>query len=109
MGKPVAGEVVIIPFPQTNLVVGKRRPALVVADLPGDDLILCQKTARARSDQSSIALDAADFERGQLAQPSFIRPQRLFTVEQRVILYSIGKVKTSKLAEVLAKARSLFE
>ncbi len=109
MGKPVAGEVVIIPFPQTNLVVGKRRPALVVADLPGDDLILCQITTRARSDQSSIALDAADFERGQLAQPSFIRPQRLFTVEQRVILYSIGKVKTSKLAEVLAKARSLFE
>ncbi len=109
MGKPVAGEVVIIPFPQTNLVVGKRRPALVVADLPGDDLILCQITTRARSNQSSIALDAADFERGQLAQPSFIRPQRLFTVEQRVILYSIGKVKTSKLAEVLAKARSLFQ
>ncbi len=109
MGKPVAGEVVIIPFPQTNLVVGKRRPALVLADLPGDDLILCQITTRARSDQSSIALDAADFERGQLAKPSFIRPQRLFTVEQRVILYSIGKVKTSKLAEVLAKARSLFE
>ena len=109
MGKPVAGEVVIIPFPQTNLVVGKRRPALVVADLPGDDLILCQITTRARSDQSSIGLDAADFERGQLAQPSFIRPQRLFTVEQRVILYSIGKVKTSKLAEVLVKARSLFE
>ena len=109
MGKPVAGEVVIIPFPQTNLVVGKRRPAVVVADLPGDDLILCQITTRARSDQSSIALDAADFERGQLAQPSFIRPQRLFTVEQRVILYSIGKVKTSKLAEVLVKARSLFE
>jgi mRNA interferase MazF len=109
VGKPVAGEVVIIPFPQTNLVVGKRRPALVVADLPGDDLILCQITTRARSDQSSFALDAADFERGQLAQPSFIRPQRLFTIEQRVILYSIGKVKTSKLAEVLVKARSLFE
>lgn len=78
MGKPVAGEVVIIPFPQTNLVVGKRRPSLVVADLPGDDLILCQITTRARSDQSSIALDAADFERGQLAQPSFIRPATPF-------------------------------
>ena len=34
MGKPVAGEVVIIPFPQTDMVVGKRRPALVLADLP---------------------------------------------------------------------------
>lgn len=42
MGKPVIGEVVVLPFPQTNLQSGKRRPALVVADLVGDDLVLCQ-------------------------------------------------------------------
>lgn len=45
MGKPLVGEVVVLPFPQTNLQAGKRRPALVVADLPGDDLILCQITS----------------------------------------------------------------
>jgi hypothetical protein len=28
MGKPVIGEVVVLPFPQTNLQSGKRRPAL---------------------------------------------------------------------------------
>ena len=33
MGKPLAGEVVVLPFPQTNLQAGKRRPALVVAEL----------------------------------------------------------------------------
>ena len=108
MGKPVVGEVVVIPFPQTDLKAGKRRPALVLVDLPGDDLILCQITTRARSDESSVALDAADFERGKLNQPSFIRPQRLFTVEQRVILYSIGKVKAAKLTEVLGKVQTLF-
>jgi len=109
VGKPVAGEVVIIPFPQTDLKVGKRRPAFVLVDLPGDDLILCQITTRARPDDSSIDLDASDFERGGLSQPSFVRPQRLFTVEQRVILYSAGRVRSSKLAEVLTKARELFE
>ncbi len=40
MGKPVVGEVVVLPFPQTDLQPGKRRPALVVADLSGDDVIL---------------------------------------------------------------------
>jgi mRNA interferase MazF len=58
MGKPVAGEVVAIPFPQTGLTVGKRRPALVVVDLPGDDLILCQITTRARSDRFLVPLHA---------------------------------------------------
>lgn len=35
MGKPVIGDVVVIPFRQTDLQVGKRRRALVVADLKG--------------------------------------------------------------------------
>jgi mRNA interferase MazF len=108
MGKPVAGEVVIIPFPQTDLAVGKRRPALVLVDLPGDDLILCQITSRACSDGYSIPLVSDDFEHGQLSRPSFIRPQRLFTVEQRIILYSAGKMRRSKLEEVLTKAREIF-
>jgi mRNA interferase MazF len=108
MGKPVVGEVVVLPFPQTNLQAGKRRPALVVADLSGTDLILCQITSQARSDGYSVALAAADFERGRLAVDSFIRPNRLFTVEESVVLYAAGKVKDAKLQEVKAKIRQLF-
>ena len=47
MGKPVAGEVVVVPFPFSDLTQTKRRPALVLADLDGDDLILCMITSRA--------------------------------------------------------------
>lgn len=108
MGKPLVGEVVVLPFPQTNLQSGKRRPALVVADLTGDDLILCQITSQSRSDGYSVPLAVADFERGRLAVNSFIRPNRLFTVEQSVILYAAGKVKDSKLKEARAKIRELF-
>jgi len=92
VGKPVVGEVVVLPFPQTNLQAGKRRPALVVATLTGDDLILCQITTQTRSDAYSIPLVATDFEHGRLAVDSFIRPNRLFTVEHSVILYAAAKV-----------------
>jgi mRNA interferase MazF len=108
MGKPLIGEVVVLPFPQTNLQTGKRRPALVVADLPGDDLILCQITSQAHRDDFSIPILLADFERGRLTVDSFIRPNRLFTVEQSVILYAAAKVKDAKLKAVRAKARELF-
>jgi mRNA-degrading endonuclease toxin of MazEF toxin-antitoxin module len=104
--KPVAGEIVVIPFPGTDS--GKRRPALVIADLPGADLILCQITSRAHSDAFSVPLTSSDFERGQLGQPSFIRPQRLFTVEHHVILHSMGKVTVEKFDEVVRKVRELF-
>ena len=108
MGKPLVGEVVVLPFPQTNLEAGKRRPALVVASLAGEDLILCQITSRAHSDPHSIPLTASDFERGRLMVDSFIRANRLFTVEQSVVLYTTGKVAAAKLEEVKAKIRLLF-
>ena len=108
MGKPVVGEVVVLPFPQTNLQAGKRRPALLVADLVGDDLVLCQITRKARADDYSVPLVLADFERGRLAVDSFIRSNRLFTVDQSVILYAAGKIKDAKLQEVKARIRQLF-
>jgi mRNA interferase MazF len=108
MGKPVAGEVIVLPFPQTNLQSGKRRPALVVADLAGDDLVLCQITRKERDDGYSIPLVVTDFERGRLAVDSFIRTNRLFTVEQSVILYAAGKIKDTKLQEVRSRIRQLF-
>jgi len=106
MVKPVAGEIVVIPFPRTDS--GKRRPALVIADLPGADLILCQITSRAHSDSFAVPLTSSDFERGQLSQPGFIRSQRLFTVEQHVILHAVGKVTAAKFDEVFKKTRALF-
>jgi mRNA interferase MazF len=108
MGKPVVAEVVVLLFPQTNLQVGKRRPALVVADLTGDDLILCQITSQARSDGCALPLTAADFERGRLRLDSYIRPERLFTIEHSVILYTVGKVKAATLEEVKTRIRQLF-
>lgn len=108
MGKPVAGDIVVQPFPHTNLQPGKRRPALVVVDLPGDDLILCQITSQAHRDLYSVMLDTGDFQSGQLQARSYVRPNRLFTVERSVILYSAAHVTATKLGETLAKLRQLF-
>jgi mRNA interferase MazF len=46
MGKFVKGDVVIIPFPFSDLSGNKKRPAFVVADLSGDDIIVCQITIK---------------------------------------------------------------
>jgi mRNA interferase MazF len=108
MGKSVAGDVIILPFPQTDLKPGKLRPALALVGLPGDDLILCQITSQARHDGFSLALGPADFISGGLPVSSFIRPNRLFTVEQSVVVRVAGRVKTDKLQEVLAAARRIL-
>lgn len=86
----VRGDVVVVPFPFSDLTATKRRPALVVATLPGNDVILCQITSRAFTDQSAIALTAPDFTSGGLHRESYVRPTRLFTADSRLILYRAG-------------------
>jgi len=41
MGRAVKGDVVVVPFPFSDLSAAKKRPALVVATLEGDDVLLC--------------------------------------------------------------------
>ncbi len=62
MGKFVRGDIVVVPFPFSDLTDSKRRPALVLTDLKGDDIILCQITSKNRHDSYSIVLDDSDFE-----------------------------------------------
>jgi len=46
MGRFVKGDVVVMPFPYSDLSATKKRPALVIAALDGDDVILCQITSQ---------------------------------------------------------------
>ena len=97
----VRGDIVVVPFPFSDLSQSKRRPALVVASAGGDDLILCQMTSRASRDRYAILIDPADLASGTLNQPGHVRPNRLFTADQQIVLYRIGTLKPQKLTDVI--------
>ena len=40
MGKFIKGDVVVLPFPFTDLSNAKKRPALIISDLNGNDYIM---------------------------------------------------------------------
>lgn len=103
MAKFVKGDVVVVPFPFSDLTQSKRRPALVVASLEGDDVILCQITSKAIRDNYAVPLDDKEFATGSLKQASNIRPNRIFTAENRIILYQVGALTTEKLSQVVER------
>lgn len=103
------GDVVVLPFPFSDLRKSKKRPALVVASLEGDDVILCQITSQARIDSYSIVLTDNDFKEGGLNLTSTIRPNRIFTADSSIILYKAGSIKNSKIKEVEENIIKIFK
>ena len=101
MGEFVKGDVVIIPFPFTDLTGTKKRPAFVVADLPGDDIIVCQITSKAKIDPFALSLEAADFISGGLPVDSFIRPNKVFTADKNIILSVAGHLSDAKIGNAI--------
>ena len=108
MEKFVKGDVVILPFPYTDLSSLKKRPALVVATLKGDNIILAQITTKKRSDPDLIELKKSDFSEGSLETDSFIMPSILFTAEILTIEYKAGRLKAAKVKEVENKLCEIF-
>ena len=108
MGAFVKGDVVIVPFPFSDLSENKKRPALVVADLKGDDIIICLITSQNTRDDYATSLTNPDFSNGNLQRDSNIRPNRLFTADSNIVLYKIGVLKASKMKEVTDKIVEIF-
>jgi mRNA interferase MazF len=108
VGKFIKGDIVVVPFPFSDLSASKRRPAIVLADSIGDDLILSQITSKNIQDSMSIAIDSNDVIDSALSVASNIRPNKLFTADESIVLYKIGALKADKLKAVIAKVIEIF-
>lgn len=105
----VKGDVVVFQFPFSDLSISKKRPSLVVANLRGDNLILCQITGQPRPDPDILELRKKDFQSGGISRDSFIRPDILFTIHKSRIEYLAGKIKQEKIKEVENKLCEIFQ
>lgn len=100
MERFVKGDVVVIPFPFSDLSASKKRPAVVVANLPGHDYIVAQITSVSRTDECAISLEEKDFFSGKPPYSSKIRPNKLFTADRSLIAYKAGTLAKRKIKQI---------
>ncbi|MFH1916539.1 MAG: type II toxin-antitoxin system PemK/MazF family toxin [Nanoarchaeota archaeon] len=77
-------DVVLIPFPYTDMTGQKLRPGLIISNKrlnTSEDRICCLVTSSAPRD--GVPINA--FEKGKLPFTSWVKPHRLFTINQRII------------------------
>jgi mRNA interferase MazF len=86
------GDLLLVPYPFTDLSAAKRRPVLALTAPDGyGDFIGLPVTSRPQTEHG-IPIAAADLARGRLPAPSWIRTDRIVTLNTALIIRSIGQV-----------------
>jgi mRNA interferase MazF len=106
---PAVGEVVLVPFPFSDLSQSKVRPAVCLANAGRGDWVLCQITSSPYGDPAAIPLGTTDFASGGLLVASFARPGKLLTAHAGLMVRSVGTLTPAAFSRVLSAVVSLFQ
>src|SRR5438045_1197907 len=89
---PERGDLLLVPFPFTDLSAAKRRPvlALTAADSFGDFIALAV-TSRPQPEHG-LPIAASDMASGTLPAPSWIRTNRIVTLNSSLVVKTVGRV-----------------
>lgn len=102
MGAFARGDIVLFPFPHTDLSNRKLRPCLVISEEMGKDIVLCQITSKkVSSDEYSIEIKNSETKEGSLMIDSYVRVNMLFTASKGQIHRKICKILPRKYDEVV--------
>ncbi len=98
------GDILLVPFPFTNLLAVKNRPVLVLSNdeynRKGADILTCGITSNLKDAQFSVLIDNTILIHGSLPVESRIKADKLFTLEKTIIIKKIGKINKETMKAV---------
>jgi len=109
MERFVKGDIVVLDFPFSNLLDVKRRPAMIVKIPKGEDMIVSQITGTSQEPSAEIKIFKKDFKGDSLKVDSYLRLDKIFSIEKSLIKYKVGILKEEKFKEVLDKICSFLK
>ncbi len=105
-----AGDVVVVPFPFSDLPVARPRPALVLspagANARAGTTVLAMITAAANSRRPND-VELTDLQTAGLRAPSVVR-MKLFSLDNRLLARRVGVIGTSDRKAVRAGVQALI-
>ena len=106
------GDVLLVPFPFSDLSTAKARPAVVVSGSlyhsMQPDLLLVAITSQVSKASGPLDYVLADWQAAGLRFPSALKPV-LFTLDPALVLHQIGSLSPSDLAQVVQRLRLALE
>lgn len=104
-----AGDVVLVPFPFSDLSQSKVRPAICLADAGRGDWVLCQITSSPYGDPSAIPMNTIDFAVGGLLIASYVRPGKLFTAHSGLFVRSVAELTPPAFTKIVSAVVAILQ
>lgn len=101
MGPFATRQVILLPFPFSDLSASKLRPALLLAAAGKGDWLLCQITSNPYADPRAVTLAEVDFADGGLQRVSHARASKLFTAHESLFQRAVGQLTAERHAQVV--------
>ena len=105
----VKGDIIVIEFPYSDLKNVKRRPVLILKIPKGEDVIVAQITGASYEKSVEINLKKEDFRQASLKRESYVRIDKIASIEKSLIKYKAGSLKQEKFNEILDKICSFLK
>jgi mRNA interferase MazF len=107
------GEVILIPFPFSDLSSSKQRPALVISSeefhRQSSEIIVCAITSQSPTSLASFEylLSKEDLSVAGLPKLSKVKCGKIVTLDRRMVRKKLGKLPSSTLSEILSVLRKI--
>ena len=101
------GDIVLVPFPFTNLESSKKRPAVVLYADDIDIIAVFITTKLKWKDERDVLLEPNESNR--LKKPSLIRISKIATLDKSIVIGKIGVLDQKTIESVDAKLKLFFE
>lgn len=100
---PERGQILLVPFPFTDLSTSKRRPvlALTASDRFGD-FIAMPVTSRPQAEHG-LPIAAGDLVSGTLPAASWVRTDRVVTLNASLVVKTVGRVSDRVVAAAVER------
>lgn len=102
-------DVILVPFPFSDLSYSKRRPALVLVDIPNREELICMMLTSTLSTDPQVDVVIEDFNSAGLPKPTVARVSRLFTLKQSLVNKRLGVMKEKEFDTIIIKLIDLFK
>ena len=102
-------DIILVPFPFSELTYAKKRPALILASIPTRNELICMMLTSTKKTDPVVDVAIDNLAGTGLPKPTVARTSRLFTLKSSIVNKRIGRINDIEYKTVIDKLMQLLK